>query len=193
MIAYLKGTIISNVGTELILDVNGVGYAINYMTSALIGEELQLHIHTVYREGDVSLWGFIEQRQATIFKSLMSVSGVGPRTAFALINLVGANELIMAISRGDHNALRVPGVGEKIAKKLILDLQGKLEAKVGGATKDQADRGMNGLDSPAHNQALQALVTLGYKEVEAKAMLQKVPNIDQTDLATIIKSALQYR
>jgi holliday junction DNA helicase RuvA len=192
MIAYLKGTIISNVGTELILDVNGVGYAVNYMTSALVGQGLELYIHTVYREGDVSLWGFIEQRQATIFKSLMSVSGVGPRTAFALINLVGANELIMAISRGDHNALRVPGVGEKIAKKLILDLQGKLEAKVGGA-KDQADKSTAGVDSPAYNQALQALVTLGYKEIEAKAMLQKVPNIEQTDLATIIKSALQYR
>lgn len=191
MIAYLKGTIISNTGSEIVLSVNGVGYAVNYMSSKLSGEDLDIHIHTVYREADVSLWGFSSFDEVGIFKALMSVSGVGPRIAFGLINLVGANELISAISRGDHTALRIPGVGEKIAKKLILDLQSKFDGK-SISTLETAKKPVSG-NSQIHKQAVQALTALGYKESEATIMLQNVANIDEMDISQIIKTALQYR
>jgi holliday junction DNA helicase RuvA len=173
MIASLRGIIQAINEQSLILDVNGVGYLVNVPATLsqpcyVLGEPLFLYTHLHVRENDISLYGFRTRGELDLFLTLLSVPGIGPRTALAVIAVFSPETLREAISRGDVAALtRVPGIGRKTAQRLLVDLNDKI---VIGHDQEF------GLQlNPTDSDAMNALTALGYSIVEAQQALRQVP------------------
>jgi Holliday junction DNA helicase RuvA len=157
----------------VLVDVNGVGYELDVPMSTFynlpgIGERATLLTHFVVREDAQQLFGFLTQDERSTFRQLVKISGVGPRTALAILSGLSVAELAAAVSRQESGRLvKVPGIGKKTAERLLLELRGKLGPDLGlpaasAATDAQAD-------------IVQALVALGYNEREAAAALKALP------------------
>lgn len=176
MIAFLKGVLVSIEMDSITVDVAGVGYsvlipknAINFLPS--IGGEIQIHTHLNLREDGATLYGFNTKEELSLFKKLISVTGIGPKVA---INILGATErgrFVTAIFNEDLNYLtKLPGVGKKTAQRLILDLKDKLSVTEDmmpnvGQLYELPDNGLE--------DALQALISLGYQKQEVMSLLVK--------------------
>ncbi len=188
MISMLTGIVMGSDENALILDVSGVGFAVN-VPERLVGEtrmghELKLYTHMVVREGDISLYGFAIREELSIFRLLIGVSGIGPRTALAAISAYAPETLRTVIASGDAIALaRVPGIGKKTAQRLVLDLGDKL----GGVGLDM----VSSLSGIGNAEVISALTTLGYSLAEARAADEAVPT-EVTDLDERILQALRY-
>lgn len=188
MISMLTGIVMGRDDNALILDVSGVGFAVNVPERLVgeirIGHELKLYTHMVVREGDISLYGFAIREELSIFRLLIGVSGIGPRTALAAISAYAPETLRTVIASGDAIALaRVPGIGKKTAQRLVLDLGDKL----GGVGLDMA----SSLSGIGNAEVISALTTLGYSLAEARAADEAVPT-EVTDLDERILQALRY-
>ena len=173
MIGRLTGLIAEKSPPQVLVDVNGVGYELDVPMSTFynlpgIGERATLLTHFVVREDAQQLFGFLTQDERSTFRQLVKISGVGPRTALAILSGLSVSELAAAVSRQESGRLvKVPGIGKKTAERLLLELKGKLGPDLGlpaaSATTDaQAD-------------IVQALVALGYNEREAAAALKALP------------------
>jgi Holliday junction DNA helicase RuvA len=166
MIAHLRGRLLSKQPQQAVLEAGGVGYeiAISVPTfGALPGEgsEVALHIHTHVREDTLALYGFLDLREKRLFERLITVSGVGPKLAVTVLSGLSADPLIGAIRGGDHAALTaVPGIGKRLAERLVVELKDKLE-DLSPAPKPQ-DAGRFAED------VLSALVNLGYPRPAAQ-------------------------
>jgi Holliday junction DNA helicase RuvA len=173
MIGYIKGTIKYLELNSMVVE-NGIGYRINTLTEGYsVGSEVELFIETIVRENEISLWGFKSNRDLEIFKLLILVSGVGPRIAQALIFNKGVDAIVNAIRIGDDKSLKVTGVGNKIAQKIILELKDK----VGSYTfNDLESIGHKENDSNLITDAVDALLNLGYREMDINAVLSKLKN-----------------
>ncbi|MGK9368334.1 Holliday junction branch migration protein RuvA [Melioribacter sp. Ez-97] len=188
MIGYLRGKIVSVKPTQLILDVNGVGYKLNISIATYEkvsgGEEVELHTYLVVKEDALDLYGFYNEEEKEMFELLISVSGVGPKTALGILSGIRAEEIKRAIITGDVSKIvSAPGIGRKTAERLILELKDKI--KTVGEPEQAA-----GL-SDISGDAIAALVNLGYNQKTAekavRAALDKNPSIALEDL---IKEAL---
>jgi Holliday junction DNA helicase RuvA len=162
MIARLAGTVVDRGLDHLIVDVNGVGYLVyvpvSVITAAQQGKAITLHTHLVVREDAMTLYGFLNAHQQRLFGTLLSVSGVGPKVALALLSLMDADELSFAIASGNAAALaRASGVGQKLAARLVVELRDKM-------TKGAAPIGVPGVES---EEIVAALMALGYSQAEA--------------------------
>jgi Holliday junction DNA helicase RuvA len=173
MIGRLTGVIAEKSPTQVLVDVNGVGYELDVPMSTFynlpgIGERTTLLTHFVVREDAQQLFGFLTHDERSTFRQLVRISGVGPRTALSILSGLSVEELAVAVSRQESGRLvKVPGIGKKTAERLLLELKGKLGPDLGlpaaAATTDaQAD-------------IVQALVALGYNEREAAAALKALP------------------
>ncbi len=182
MIAHLSGNILSMNDTSLILVVGGMGYRVHVPQEILLrtapGEELALHTHLAVRETAMELFGFLEEHDLHLFELLISVSGIGPRSALQILNLAPAEVLIPGIKKGDTTHLtKVSGIGAKSAQKIVLELKDKLEGfSFAEASEDDAD-------------VLDALSALGYSLAEAREALKAVPK-DAATPQERIKAAL---
>jgi holliday junction DNA helicase RuvA len=188
VIGRLSGLLAEKSPPQVLLDVSGVGYELDVPMSTFynlpaLGERVTLLTHFVVREDAQQLFGFLTAAERATFRELVKISGVGPRTALAILSGLNVAELASAVSRQDGARLvKVPGIGKKTAERLLLELKGKLGAELGapagGAqlTDAQADIG----------QALQAL---GYNEREAQAALKALPA--DVSVAEGIKLALK--
>lgn len=183
MIGFLKGNIIFSNNNSLILDVGGVGYRIlaplSVLVSTVLHEEISLFIHTHVREDQITLYGFKDESDLFLFEKLTSVSGIGPKSALAMLSVHSPSSLASAIERGDVEALsHTPGIGKRTAEKIIIELKGKLSHLIGKELDDETV------------EARLALESLGYSSKEIHIALQ---NIDTTkkSTSTIIKEALQ--
>jgi holliday junction DNA helicase RuvA len=189
VIASLRGIIQVINEQSLILDVSGVGYLVHVpavLTQPCfqLGDNLLLFTHLHVRENDISLYGFRTQSELEVFQTLLTVPGIGPRTALAIIATFSPETLREAISRGDITALtKVPGIGRKTAQRLLVDLNEKI---IIGHNQEL------GLQlSPMDSDALNALTSLGYSIAEAQEALHQVPpDISQLDERII--AALRY-
>src|SRR5690606_29677817 len=158
---------------QLLIDVNGVGYEVDVPMSSFynlpaLGERVTLLTHFVVREDAQVLFGFLTHEERTTFRLLVKISGVGPRTALAILSGLSVSELAQAVSLQETGRLvKVPGIGKKTAERLLLELKGKLGADLG------AVRG--GATSDAQADILQALLALGYNDKEAAAALKALP------------------
>lgn len=171
MIGFLRGTVVFKEPPFLILETNGVGYKVG-ATSALCailkeGDSAALFTHLAVREDALDLYGFAEHRELSFFELLLTVPGIGPRSALAIQNLASLRELTAAIAAGDHAYLtQVSGVGKKSAAKIIVELKDKVAAfapsKDARALKEEIG-------------ALEALKSMGYGAAEAKDALANVP------------------
>jgi Holliday junction DNA helicase RuvA len=171
MIARLSGKILECHPGSMLLDVGGVGYAVQiplstfYALSASDGEVATLHIHTHVREDALQLFGFSTTQERTAFELLIGISGVGPRLALAILSGIGVDELEAAVARKDRPRLqRIPGVGKKTAERVLLELRDKLTARVVGEGEG-ATAGIAGEEreeDEIRTDAVSALVNLGY-------------------------------
>jgi len=186
MIGYLKGKIIRSTAEYLVIVVNGVGYQVfvNQRNLEKVSEnrEIELHIHHYQTEKSEALYGFENLAEISLFEALLSVSGVGPKVALALISALSVDELEQAITKGEVDTLTtVPGIGKKGAQKIIAELSDNL-----------ADKGLEGLPkSSSQRQAYDALIELGYNSVEAKTALRMISK-DITDPEDKVKEALKH-
>jgi Holliday junction DNA helicase RuvA len=173
MIGRLAGTLVEKSPPALLLDVHGVGYEIDVPMSTFynlpaLGETVTLLTHFVVREDAQLLYGFLTAAERATFRQLVKISGVGPRTALAILSGLSVGELASAVTRQDGARLvKVPGIGKKTAERLLLELRGKLGAEL------DAPRGS--APSDAQTDIAQALQALGYNEREAQAALKALP------------------
>lgn len=168
--------------TSLILGVSGVGYRVLCPLPVLVsvqpGAMLSLFIHTHVREDHITLYGFTTETELFLFEKLTSVSGIGPKSALAMLSVHSPSSLSDAVERGDGEALsHTPGVGKKTAEKIILELKGKLSHLVG---KEMNDTTL---------EVRMALEALGYSSKEIHQALQGIDTQEKTT-STIIKEAL---
>lgn len=167
MIGYLKGKIIDRGTGRIILDVSGVGYEVSIpLNLVLSGDEAELFIHTHVREDQLSLFGFESREQLGFFRNLLSVSGIGPKVALAIIGSAKIGQLQDSISKGDPTLLSaVSGVGKKTAEKAVIELKGKLGYVGNGEIF--ADSGAD--------EIIDALSGLGFQKLEIVEGLKRVP------------------
>jgi len=191
MIGSLQGRIASKTPPQLTLDVGGVGYELEAPMSTFfhlpaVGQEIRLLTHLVVREDAHVLYAFATEEERRLFRSLLKVSGVGPKIALALLSGISVEGFRRCIQGEDIAALtRVPGIGRKTAERLIVEMRDRLGLPSGepGLAPAQADA------SPAA-EAFGALVALGYKPPEATRLLQAVgPGTHSTE--ELIRRALQ--
>ena len=174
MIGRLSGRLAAKSPPQVLLDVNGVGYELDVPMSTFynlpaLGEPAQLLTHLVVREDAQLLYGFITEAERATFRELVKISGVGPRTALAILSGLSVAELGSAVSRQDGARLvKVPGIGKKTAERLLLELKGKLGADL------PLPAGAVAL-SDAQADITQALQALGYNEREAQAAIKALP------------------
>ena len=190
MIGSLRGRIASKTPPQLTVDVGGLGYELEAPMSTFfhlpaVGEEVRLLTHLVVREDAHVLYGFGSEAERRLFRSLIKVSGVGPRIALALLSGISVSAFAQCVLNEDISALtRVPGVGRKTAERLIVEMRDRLAAP-------QATPGAP-LAAPARaeGEAYGALVALGYRPAEAARLLKAVgPGTHSTE--ELIRRALQ--
>lgn len=189
MIGFLRGKLLRKQPPILVLDVHGVGYEVEAPMSTFYdlpeaGSEIVLHTHLVVREDAHILFGFATEAERRLFRALIRVNGVGPRLALTILSGISADAFARCVRDNDSAALtRLPGIGKKTAERLVVEMRDRLD-KIDDAT----GAGVNA-DDP-REEALSALVSLGYKPPEALRMLQA---IRETDLSSeeLIRRALQ--
>ncbi|MCZ2102776.1 MAG: Holliday junction branch migration protein RuvA [Comamonadaceae bacterium] len=172
MIGKLTGTLTDRNPPEVVIDCHGVGYEVlvpmsTYYGLPATGEQVSLLTHFVVREDAQLLYGFATAAERQTFRALIKVSGVGPRTALAILSGIGATDLAQAVTLQESGRLvKVPGIGKKTAERLLLELRGKLGADLGERARPE---------NAAHADILQALLALGYNDKEAAAALKALP------------------
>jgi|SRR3989344_413877 len=167
MVGYLKGIIINQDLKSVIVDVSGIGYKV-YTNVANLDNKKQkttaFWIHTAVRENSIDLYGFQTKEELRFFELLLTVSGIGPKSALSILNIASLQNLRQAIVTGDTaHLIKVSGVGKKNAEKIVVELRDKLE-HIGGDSTSLSD----------DIDALEALKSLGYGEREAREALKKV-------------------
>jgi Holliday junction DNA helicase RuvA len=187
MIAGLRGKLQTIGSNWAIIDVGGIGFQVYMPTSTLstlgaTGEEVEVHTHLHLREDNATLYGFATAEELGLFQTLISVSGVGPKLALAMLSAMSAEKLAMAIATGSIDLLTmVPGIGRKTANRLILELKGKV-AWIGAPAEL----------APEDTEVLAALTSLGYSVREATRAVAALPQDQKLSLEEKIKLALQY-
>ncbi len=182
MIGFLQGKVITKNEQSLLLNVSGVGYKVSaplpLLISLLDGQDLTLHIHTHVREDALTLFGFKDELDLFLFEKLIAVSGIGPKSALAMLSVHSPASIADAVEREDVQALsHTPGVGKKTAEKIILELRGKLSHLVGSKETDTT------------YEVRLALETLGYSPKEIHDTLQKL-HTENKSTSALIKEAL---
>ena len=197
MIGKLKGRVESVDEDELIVDVGGVGYVVAASARTLrslppIGETVALHIETQVREDAIRLFGFLTTAERDWFRLLQSVQGVGAKVALGILGALPGDTLASAIARQDKATMaRAPGVGPKLAARLVLELKDKAPA-FGAADFDAPESAPVGLPKPAEDAVL-ALTGLGYARVQAAAAVSKALKTMGAEAATsaLIRAGLK--
>lgn len=223
MIAFLKGTVAAVYDGAAEIDVNGVGYEVRIagdtvqrLASAGRDEEIKIYTYTYLREDQIALYGFLSREDLELFKLLITVSGIGPKGALALLSVGTADDLRFAIMTGDAKMIaRAPGVGKKTAERLILDLRDKVAGLydagmlaiaageagaaggIGAADYIPSAGAAAGTDDAAR-EAIEALTALGYSRAEASKAVRACKEnaakngTDPGDTESILKAALRY-
>ncbi len=189
MIASLQGKL-ESLGTNwAIINVNGVGFQVYLPTSTLstlgsLGREVRLHTNLVLREDSVTLYGFASAEELSLFQTLLSVSGVGPKLALAMLSAMSVEQATMAIATGSVELLRtVPGIGKKTAERLILELKDKIGAGFITTLTPMAQENAD---------VLTVLTSLGYSVSEASRAVASLPSASALSLEEKVKRALQF-
>ena len=190
MIASLHGKL-ESLGSEwAIINVGGIGFQVYMPTSTLsilgaIGEEVKLYTHLHLREDNATLYGFASADELGLFQTLISVSGLGPKLALAMLSAMNVEKLTMAIATGSTDLLTViPGIGKKVANRLILELKEKIGVGWLGAPATQI--------AQENTDVLAALTSLGYSVAEANRAVATLPPSSDLTLEEKLKLALQY-
>ena len=201
MIAFLKGTIEDITENSLVLDVNGIGYEVLVPGQLLdmlegIGQELKVYTCMQVREDAVVLFGFLTRDDLAMFKMLIGVNGVGPKAGLGILSALGTEELRFAVLADDPKRIaKAPGIGAKTAQKIILELKDKLDLAEVFEQKLNADRQQEAAVSAGSGMvqdAVEALVALGYGSTEALRAVRAVKADTVADSEQLLKEALKH-
>jgi Holliday junction DNA helicase RuvA len=199
MIGRLRGRVLDKQPPFLLLDVNGVGYEIEAPMSTFYvlpagDDEVVLHTHLAVREDAHVLYGFARPTDRALFRALLKVSGVGGKMALGVLSGMTAEEFSVAVQAGDTAALtRLPGVGKKTAERLVVEMRDKLDGlaiPAGGVTLPAAAGGAVSPSAGADQDAVSALIALGYRPPEASRMVSAVFE-EGMQTEAIIRAALK--
>ncbi len=199
MIAFVSG-IVEDLGPDnVVVDVGGVGYNVKISPGTAgklpgVGERVKLYTYTSVREDAFWLYGFSTRADLSIFKKLITVNGVGPKGALAVLSVMDADSLRYAILSGDVKALsKAPGIGRRTAERLILELKDKLPYDADLISREIAagDGESMSADTPEKQEAVAALVSLGYGQAESLKAVNAVEGIASLDSGGILKAALK--
>ncbi|MFW6151056.1 MAG: Holliday junction branch migration protein RuvA [Chloroflexota bacterium] len=188
MIATLDGVLEHRGSDCVVLNVAGIGFEVHIPSSTLstvgsVGERVSLYTHLQLREDNVALYGFSSREELTLFRTIIGVSGIGPKAALALVSALSPEQVASAISNGDVDTIsRIPGIGRKLASRLVVELRGRLDrewrAIEAGVPSENAD-------------VVAALMSLGYSAKEANRAASSLPAGVGPSLEAKVKAALQ--
>jgi len=195
MIGRLSGKLVQKEPPALLIDVNGVGYELEapmttFYDLPATGEPVTLHTHLVVRDDAHLLYGFSQENQRRLFRSLLKVSGVGPRVALAILSGLTTEEFVSCITTEDVARItRVPGIGRKTAERLIVEMRDKVQEEGGIISAAKSVAGGEVSLNPV-GEAVSALMALGYKANEASRLVRTVEG-DGLNTEEIIRQALK--
>ncbi len=197
MISYIKGELVEVTENSIVLDHQGMGFSIMMPGSILdklpqIGSELKVHTYLYVKEDIFDLYGFLTRDDLKIFKLLITVNGIGPKGALAILSALSPDDLRFAVLAGDAKTIsKAPGIGSKTAQKLIIELKDKLKIE---DVLDGAGEGYVSQDNMADTasaEAVMALTSLGYSAADATRAVRMVENVQSMDSEAILKAALK--
>lgn len=196
MYNYFKG-ILSYIGEDfIVIECNGVGYEIYIPISIIpdlpgIGHELKVYTYLHVREDAMILYGFLSEDDKRIFKLLISVNGIGPKGALSILSVLTPDDLRFAVLSDDTKSIcKAPGIGNKMAQKLILELKDKLSLEDAFESKLQ-NHSAASVDSSARQEAISALISLGYPSTDAYKAVSSIEVTDTMSAEDILKQALK--
>lgn len=198
MISYIKGKLAEVDDGIIVVENNGIGFNIHVPATVIssfssIGDEVKVYTYLQIREDAHSLFGFLSRDDLNIFKMLINVNGIGPKGALAILSTISPDDLRFAILSDDAKLISTaPGIGSKTAQKLILELKDKIKLE---ETFESYSKSVNTVKTDdillAKNEAVEALVSLGYGSTEAMKAVRDVENADELDSEEILKRALK--
>ena len=196
MITYVKGELNDINGNSIVVECFGIGYEIMVPASIAdrlpsVGDQVKIYTYQYVREDTLDLCGFLTKDDLNIFKLLITVNGIGPKGALNILSAISPDELRIAVISDDVKTIqKAPGIGGKTAQKLIIELKDKL------SLEDVITHGMETenrvpASDPARNEAIEALVALGYTSAEALRAVKSVEDSDSMDSEALLKAALK--
>ena len=202
MISYIKGELSEILPDVIVVEANGIGYNIYVPGSVLgelpsVGSEVKIYTYMNVKEDECSLFGFLTRDDLSMFKMLICVNGIGPKAALGALSNITADDLRFAVLSDDVNLIKsCPGVGAKTAQRLIIELKDKLKVE---EAFEMALNNRNKANAAAEqdnsiivmNDAVEALVSLGYSSKDAIKAVKKVDDIDKKNSEAILKEALK--
>lgn len=203
MISYIKGELTEMDEDGIVVENSQIGYSVRVPSSVLsqlppIGEQVKIYTYLYVREDAMLLYGFLSKDDLNIFKLLITVNGIGPKGALGILSAISPDELRFAILSDDAKTIsKAPGIGAKTASKLILELKDKLKLEDAFEIRlKHAEEAMRVGDEDSiaqiQNDAVAALVALGYSNTEALKAVRKVEITYKTDVETVLKNALKH-
>lgn len=195
MIYSLTGILKENSADYAVIDVNGVGFFVNIPTSVSgylprVGQQTTLYTYMAVKEDAMDLYGFADRASQSCFKTLISVSGVGPKAGLAILSVMNAQNVAMAVASGDYKPFTAAsGVGPKVAQRIVLELKGKFAGELIAGGTDSRGAGDFAGGAGSVSRAISALVALGYNQSRAALAVSKTDT--SRDVQTVIKQALK--
>ncbi|MEK7673002.1 MAG: Holliday junction branch migration protein RuvA [Patescibacteria group bacterium] len=175
MIAFLRGSVLQKTEKTIILDTGNLGYLVNlnatYMAQITIGQPIELFIHSHIREDMFDLYGFTTYEAMTFFKTMININGIGPKSAMEILNVPSEKIKAAILNEDDKYLCKIPGVGQKTAKRIILELKNKIEIE----TPEALSSDYQGFEPNLNNEALEALIKLGYQRHHIAQTLRTIP------------------
>ena len=196
MIALIRGTLAYKSIDHVIIDVSGVGYRLFIPLSTFYSlpdkGEILLFTHTHVREDSLLLYGFLTLEEKNLFVTLIGISGIGPKLAVNILSHIPAGELKKAIAAGDVKRLStLPGIGKKTAERLVLELKDKVGPATGPATSAETRPVTDTAAGDLIGDVISALVNLGYKENQARKVLENMELASDLSMEDVLKGALK--
>ena len=198
MISYIKGELAEVFEDMIILENQNMGYNIRVPASVIaqmpsVGRQVKVYTYLYVREDAINLFGFLTRDDLNIFKMLLNVSGIGPKGALGILSTITPDDLRFAVLSDDVNTIKsCPGIGAKTAQKLIIELKDKIsleETFENALANNQTDSRVDVM--AVRDDAIQALVALGYSSREALAAVKKIDDIESKDSEVVLKEALK--
>lgn len=200
MISFIRGELVEVYEDMIVLANNGMGFNIRVPASLLtelgpVGDTVKVYTYLHVKEDDLSLFGFLTRDDLNVFKMLINVNGIGPKGALAILSTITPDDLRFAVLSDDVKLISsAPGIGAKTAQRLIIELKDKLklsDAFEMALNNNAAKTDKNTAAMSARNDAVEALVALGYGSAEALKAVKKVDDVENKDSETLLKEALK--
>lgn len=200
VISYVKGFLAEKFEDSVVVETGGIGYRVFVPTSVLetlpkTGDTVKIYTYFSVREDAMSLYGFLSRQDLEMFRQLIGVNGVGPKSALGILSALSPDTLRLAVISGDAKAIsKAPGVGSKTAQRIILDLKDKVKAEdiLDGVTEPVSGYAEVSGIGEIGKEAIEALTALGYSASEASGVVKKVKITENMTAEDVLKAALKH-